>query len=129
MTCHSQVWSDSAMLEPVRESYRTDRSIEWVRVHDLPDFVYFNHSIHISKGVGCVTCHGQVDQMSLTRQESTLTMEWCWNCHKHPAPNLRPREEVFNLNWQPPDDRMALAEKLMKEYNVRSALDCSTCHR
>jgi NAD-dependent SIR2 family protein deacetylase len=129
MTCHSQVWSDSAMLEPVRESFRSDRSIEWVRVHDLPDFVYFNHSIHVSKGVGCVTCHGQVDQMSLMRQQESLQMEWCWSCHEHPGPNLRPRQEVFNPNWQPPDDRLALAETLMKEYNVRSALDCSTCHR
>jgi hypothetical protein len=129
MTCHSQVWSDSPLLEPVRESYRTDRSIEWVRVHDLPDFVYFNHSIHVRKGVGCVTCHGQVDDMALMRQEHTLQMEWCWNCHEHPAPNLRPREEVFNPNWQPSEDRMALAARLMEEYNVRSALDCTVCHR
>jgi hypothetical protein len=131
MTCHSQIWSDSGMLEPVRESYRTDKSIEWVRVHDLPDFAYFNHSIHINKGVGCVTCHGPVDQMALMRQENTLQMEWCWNCHKHPGPNLRPREEVFNPNWQPAEgeDRVALAAKLMKDYNVRSALSCSTCHR
>jgi hypothetical protein len=132
MTCHSQVWSDSPMLAPVRESFQSDQPILWTRVHDLPDFVYFDHSIHVAKGVGCASCHGRVDQMPLTWQESTLQMEWCWQCHEQPAGNLRPREQVFNMEWEPPADReqrLALAEKLMGENHVRSALDCSVCHR
>ena len=131
-TCHSQVWGDAPMLEPVRTSFRDDRSIEWTRVHDLPDFAYFNHSIHVAKGVGCVSCHGQVDEMPLMRQQNSLQMEWCLDCHRHPAPNIRPKEEVFNMNWQPPDDpaeRVSLAERLVAEYGVRSVTDCSACHR
>ena len=131
-TCHSQVWGDAPMLEPVRTSFRDDRSIEWTRVHDLPDFAYFNHSIHVAKGVGCVSCHGQVDEMPLMRQQNSLQMEWCLDCHRHPTPNIRPKEEVFNMNWQPPEDpaeRVSLAERLVAEYGVRSVTDCSACHR
>jgi len=128
-TCHSQIWSDAEMLEPVRESFRADESIEWVRVHDLPDFVYFNHSIHVNKGIGCVTCHGRVDQMALTWQESSLQMEWCYDCHRHPERHLRPREEVFSMTWTPPENHVELAQQLAEEYNVRSATDCSVCHR
>ena len=131
-TCHSQVWGHAPMLEPVRTSFRDDRSIEWTRVHDLPDFAYFNHSIHVAKGVGCVSCHGQVDEMPLMRQQNSLQMEWCLDCHRHPAENIRPKEEVFNMNWQPPDDpaeRVSLAERLVAEYGVRSVTDCSACHR
>ena len=131
-TCHSQVWGDAPMLEPVRTSFRDDRSIEWTRVHDLPDFAYFNHSIHVAKGVGCVSCHGQVDEMPLMRQQNSLQMEWCLDCHRHPAENIRPKEEVFNMNWQPPDDpaeRVLLAQRLVAEYGVRSVTDCSACHR
>src|SRR5437867_1800293 len=100
MTCHSQIWSNSPLLEPVRESFRTGRPLEWVRVHDLPDFVYFNHSVHIKKGVGCVTCHGQMDEMPLTWKEHDLTMGWCLNCHRNPEKYLRPRDQVFNLNYK-----------------------------
>jgi len=129
MTCHSQVWSDSPMLEAVRASYRSDQPIEWVRVHDLPDFVYFDHSIHVAKGIGCVTCHGRVDQMPLPWQEASLQMEWCWQCHQAPAQHVRPREEVFSMDWEPPQDQPQLAQKLIDEYHVRSAMDCSVCHR
>ncbi len=131
-TCHSQVWGDAPMLEPIRDSFRDDRSIEWTRVHDLPDFAYFNHSIHVAKGVGCVSCHGQVDEMPLIRQQNSLQMEWCLDCHRHPAENIRPKEEVFNMNWQPPEDpeeRVLLAQQLVAEYGVRSVTDCSACHR
>lgn len=127
--CHSQIWSDAPLLEPVRESFRSDQSIEWTRVHDLPDYVYFNHSIHVSKGVGCSTCHGRVDLMPLVWKHAPLTMSWCLDCHRNPAQYLRPREEVFNMAWQPPSNQMDLGKDLMDEYGVRRALDCSACHR
>jgi hypothetical protein len=129
MNCHVQIWADSGLLEPVRQSWRTNTSIEWIKVHDLPDFVYFNHSIHVHKGVGCASCHGRVDRMNLTWQASSLTMEWCIGCHRNPAPNLRPREEVFNMAWEPPADAEALQTALMAKNDVHGRDDCSTCHR
>jgi Cytochrome c7 and related cytochrome c len=131
MSCHSQIWSDSPALEPVRASYRTKKSIKWVRVHDLPDFVYFDHSIHVNKGVGCDTCHGRVDRMPLTWREASLQMEWCLDCHRAPERYLRPRDQVFNAEWQPPDgDQLALGQRLVNEYHVPRKLDdCSICHR
>jgi hypothetical protein len=99
MSCHSQLWSDSPELEKVRESFRTGKPIQWARVHDLPDFVFFNHSIHVQKGVSCVSCHGRVDEMPLMYKENTLTMEWCLRCHRNPEKNLRPREYVYDLAW------------------------------
>src|SRR6266404_6995741 len=106
MNCHSQIWSTAPMLEPVRESIRTDKSIRWIRVHDLPDYVYFNHSIHVAKGVGCTTCHGQVNKMPLMWQENTLQMSWCLDCHRHPERYVRPKSEVFSVNWQPPPNQV-----------------------
>lgn len=132
MTCHSQIWNEAPMLEPVRESYREDKSLEWIRVHDVPDYVYFNHSIHVSKGIGCATCHGQVDEMPLMMKAETLQMQWCMDCHWHPEMNLRPREEITNLDWEPPSDEaehLALAKQLATEYNVQSKVNCSVCHR
>jgi hypothetical protein len=129
MNCHAQIWSQSPMLEPVRESFRTDRSIQWVRVHDLPDFAYFDHSAHVNKGVGCSTCHGRVDQMPLTWQEASLQMEWCLDCHRHPERYLRPRAEVFNAAYQPPPDQLELGRRLKAEYHVQTRTACSTCHR
>ncbi len=131
MTCHSQIWSDSPMLEPVRASFRTDRSLEWIRVHDLPDFVYFNHSIHVKKGIGCVSCHGRVDQMPLVWKAHSLDMEWCLECHRHPEQFVRPREYVLRMDWQPAGEQLALGEMLVKEYHIdKSKLtNCSTCHR
>jgi cytochrome c7-like protein/class III cytochrome C family protein len=131
MNCHAQIWVDSPMLEPVRASFRTDKSIEWTKVHDLPDFVYFNHSIHVQKGIGCVSCHGRVDRMNLTWQENSLQMEWCLNCHRHPEQYLRPREQVFNMTWQPNGDQEALGRQLLQGYNIEVAhlTNCSTCHR
>ena len=132
MNCHNQLWTDSPMLEPVRESWRTGRSLEWVRVHNLADFVYFNHSIHVSKGVGCVTCHGRVDQMPLLWKVNTLYMQWCLECHRAPERFVRPREYVFSMDWQPGEDQISLGRKLVQEYKIQNAAyltSCSTCHR
>ncbi len=129
MTCHSQIWTDSPMLEPIRESFRTGKPLEWTRVHDLPDFVFFNHGIHVAKGVGCVTCHGQVDQMPLMFQEKTLYMEWCLECHRQPERFVRPRDRVFDMQWRPEEDQLALGRRLVKEYKINRMTDCSTCHR
>jgi len=129
MTCHSQIWSDSPMLEPVRESFRTDKPIAWTRVHDLPDFVYFDHSIHLKKGIGCVTCHGQVDQMPLMWREKSLYMEWCLECHRAPERFVRPRQHVFSVDWQPSEDQLTLGQRLVQEYNIKKLANCSICHR
>ncbi len=132
MTCHSQIWNEAPMLEAVRASYRDDSSLAWVRVHDLPDYVYFNHSIHVNKGIGCASCHGRVDQMPLMRKAETLQMSWCMDCHWHPEMNLRPKSEVTNMTWEPPADpeeHLAMAKELAEEYNVKSKVSCSVCHR
>ena len=129
MNCHSQMWASSPTLEPVRESYRTGRSIEWTRVNDLPDFVYFNHSIHVHKGIGCTECHGRVDKMPLTWQAQPLTMQWCLNCHRHPERYVRPRDQVFSMDYAPPRDQIALGARLVREYHIQSLTSCSTCHR
>lgn len=132
MNCHSQIWSDISMLEPVRASYRTGEPLHWTRVHNLPEFVYFDHSIHVNKGVGCATCHGRVDQMPLTYQVAPLTMEWCLECHRNPEQFVRPREQVFNMDWQPPADQQNLGRELVRQYQIRdtrSLTNCSTCHR
>jgi len=129
INCHSQIWAQSAFLEPVRVSFRTDESIRWIRVNDLPDFVYFNHSVHVHKGIGCVSCHGRVDQMNQLYQAAPLTMEWCLACHRNPLPNVRPREQVFNMAWESPADHAGLGQELMKAYDVHPRTDCSTCHR
>jgi hypothetical protein len=102
INCHSQIWTNAALLEPVRESWATGASIQWIRVHDLPDYVYFNHEIHVNKGIGCASCHGRVDQMPLMYMENTLQMEWCLNCHRNPAVNLRPTGEIYNMAWTGP---------------------------
>jgi hypothetical protein len=129
MNCHVQIWADSAMLAPVRESARANTSIAWIKVHDLPDFVYFNHSIHVHKGIGCVTCHGRVDLMNLTWQTASLHMEWCLDCHRNPARFVRPREEVFNMTWEPPVDQEVLGAQLVSELEIAGRDDCSICHR
>ena len=132
MNCHQQIWVGADALKPVRESYRTGESIPWQRVHNLPGFVYFDHSIHVQKGVGCASCHGQIDEMQLTRQVPSLLMEWCLDCHRRPENELRPREEVFNMKYQKPPDQVQLGRGLKEEYQVRDAqllTSCSTCHR
>ena len=129
MNCHTQIWPESPILEPVRESFRTGKSLEWTRVNNLPGFVYFDHSIHVHKGVGCVTCHGRVDQMPLIWRENTLYMEWCLECHRNPERFVRPRQQVFNMDWQPPSDQIALGQKLVQQYKIESLTSCSVCHR
>ena len=129
MNCHSQIWAQSPTLEPVRASLRTDTSLEWIKVHDLPDFAYFNHSAHVNKGVGCSTCHGRVDQMPLVFQEKSLQMEWCLECHRNPERFLRPKSEVYNIAYEPPANQLELGRTLVKDYNVKPQVTCSTCHR
>jgi formamidopyrimidine-DNA glycosylase len=128
MNCHTQIWAESPILAPVRESFRTGNSLEWTRVNNLPGFVYFDHSIHVHKGVGCATCHGRVDQMPLMWREHTLYMEWCLECHRNPERFVRPREQVFSMDWQP-SDQIALGQKLVQEYKIESLTSCSVCHR
>ena len=134
MNCHSQIWANAPILEPVRSSFRTDTPLNWIRVNDLPDFVYFNHQIHIKQGVGCNVCHGPVDKMPLMYQAKSLLMEFCLDCHKAPEKYLRPRTEVFNMNYQVPADttQLELGLRLKREYNVSSVehmTSCSVCHR
>jgi hypothetical protein len=132
MNCHSQIWVGSPILEPVRESYDKNQSLRWRRVYNLPGFVYFDHSIHVQKGVGCSTCHGRVDQMPFMYQEPTLLMEWCLECHRNPAAQVRPREEVFNMKYEPPANQLELGRKLVERYKIKdsaSLTSCSLCHR
>lgn len=131
MTCHSQVWTNAPMLEPVRESWRTGKPLEWTRVHDLPDYAYFNHSIHVAKGIGCNTCHGAVDRMPLMFQNSSLQMQWCLDCHRNPEKNIRPRDEVFNMGYVHPPNQIDFGKELVKKYhvNVTQLSDCYICHR
>ena len=129
MGCHEQIWNKSPLLDELRARYFTDRAIPWSRVHRLPDFVYFNHSIHVNKGVGCVSCHGRVDQMALVEQVAPLTMGWCLDCHRDPAAHLRPVQEITNMTWEPPSDRGQLALALMSQNQVQTRTNCTTCHR
>jgi NAD-dependent SIR2 family protein deacetylase len=132
MNCHSQVWSTAPILEPVRASFRNNTPLTWIRVNDLPDFVYFNHQIHVKQGVGCATCHGPVDKMPLTYQAESLQMEWCLSCHREPEKFLRPRSEVFNMAYEAPANQLELGLALKKEYKVASVehlTSCSVCHR
>jgi hypothetical protein len=131
MTCHSQIWTNAQILEPVRESWRTEKPLAWTRVHNLPDYVYFNHSIHIAKGIGCNTCHGQVDQMPLMYQAASLQMEWCLQCHRNPEQYIRPKEKVFDMKYQPPKNQLELGRQLVEQYHVQKQqlTDCYICHR
>jgi hypothetical protein len=129
MNCHSQIWSTSPELERVRESFRSGKSLEWVRVHDLPEFAYFDHSAHVNKGMGCTTCHGRVDRMPLVWQEASLQMEWCLACHRAPEKFVRPQAEVYSAAYEPPANQLELGRKLVQEYGLKPRTSCSTCHR
>ncbi|MCZ2149051.1 MAG: cytochrome c family protein [Bryobacterales bacterium] len=149
MSCHSMIWTNAKILEPVRQSWATGKSLEWTRVHDLPGFVYFNHSIHVNKGMGCSECHGRVDQMPLMEQEHTLYMEWCLDCHRNPEARVRPRDKVFQMDYKHPEclpgleggegkagetkepcvSQEELGKKLVAEYKIQKLTDCYTCHR
>ena len=131
MNCHAQLWTDAPILEPVRASFRDNKPLHWTRVHDLPDFVYFNHSIHVKKGVGCATCHGRVDKMPLMYQQANLQMNWCSDCHRNPAKYVRPRDQVYNMAWERPSNDPGLGERLVQEYKIagpQQLTNCSTCH-
>lgn len=132
MNCHSQMWVGSDMLAPVRESYSTNKSLEWKRVYNLPGFVYFDHSIHVHKGIGCTTCHGAVDEMPFMYQAPSLLMEWCLDCHRRPEENLRPQAAIFDVKWQPPSDQREQGRKLAQEYEIKDThylTSCTVCHR
>ncbi len=132
MTCHSRIWTNAELLEPVRESWRTGQPIAWVKIHDLPDFVYFNHSIHVQKGVGCSTCHGRVDKMPLVFKTSSLQMAWCLECHREPEKFLRPRDRIFEMDYQVPRDQEQLGLELATRYHLlppQLMENCSLCHR
>lgn len=131
MSCHSQIWKDSPMLAPVRDSLRTGKPLQWTRVHDVPDFVYFNHSIHVSKGVGCESCHGRVDQMPLMRRAHTLQMSWCLECHTHPEKFLRDADQIFAFGIESRSTESQHGEELVKKMGIKPAelIDCWTCHR
>lgn len=132
MTCHSQIWTNAAMLAPVRNAYESGKPISWTRVNRLPDYVFFDHSIHLSKGIGCTECHGRVDEMPMTRAVHSFQMRWCLDCHGDPERSVRPREAVFQMDWRPPPSSSAereLRRWLAREYHVRPRVSCYTCHR
>lgn len=131
MTCHSQVWTNAEMLAPVRKSLAQGEPIRWTRVHNLPDYVYFDHSVHVTNGIGCSTCHGPIEEMRLTRQAAPLTMAWCLDCHRNPVPHLRPREAIFDQTWKPPENQEEEGRKLLAQYHIETEhlTDCSRCHR
>jgi NAD-dependent SIR2 family protein deacetylase len=132
MSCHSQLWTESDMLRPVRTSYRTNQPIQWNRVYNLPDYVYFNHSIHVNTGVGCETCHGRVDQMPLIRKASTLYMKWCLDCHRAPEQFLRPQQYIYAFGYDLPEEaQRTVGQALIEQFdiNVGSLDNCSICHR
>ncbi len=132
MNCHSQIWTNAAILQPVRDSWNNNQPLHWNRVYNLPQFVYFNHSPHIQKGIGCESCHGRVDQMQQTYKATSMQMEWCLDCHRAPEKYIRPKDQVFTMGWQPPQPQAVLGPQLVKEYQVldaRTLTSCSTCHR
>jgi hypothetical protein len=130
MTCHSQIWTSAPMLAPVRQSMAEDKPLHWRRVYDLPDYVFFDHSIHVAKGVGCSECHGPVDEMRLTYKATSLQMSWCLDCHRDPGPRLRPHDQIFNLHWHRTPDTPA-PDVLVAQYGIEvgKLQDCSICHR
>jgi Cytochrome c7 and related cytochrome c len=127
INCHAQIWTNAELLEPVRQSWATGASIQWIRVHDLPDYVYFNHEIHVNKGIGCASCHGRVDEMPLMYQQNTLQMEWCLNCHRNPAVNLRPTSEIYNMAWAgPSNDKPVWCTSTVKGGATAQNVSCTT---
>ena len=134
MNCHRGIYPDSPKLAEIRKSYAEGTPVRWVKVHDLPDYAYFNHSAHVNAGVGCVVCHGPVNQMDVVRQVQPLNMAWCVECHRNPQPYLRPKQEVTNLDWVPPGgdtvaNRVQLGRELQKKHHIYPSTDCVTCHR
>ena len=131
MSCHSQLWTNAAILAPVRQSLATGVPLHWRRVHVLPDYVFFDHSVHVTNGIGCSTCHGAIQTMPQVRQVAPLTMAWCLDCHRDPTPHLRPPDRIYAMDWQPPADQAAQGQRLLGLYHIDTAhlTDCSRCHR
>ncbi|MBC8401311.1 MAG: ammonia-forming cytochrome c nitrite reductase subunit c552 [Candidatus Marinimicrobia bacterium] len=129
MNCHQLILPESKKLLPVRESWATGKPLEWVRVHKIPDFAYFDHSVHINAGVGCASCHGNITEMEVVKLVEPLSMSWCLTCHRDPDQHLRPLAEITNMKWTPPDDQIQLAQQFKLERNIKTREDCSTCHR
>lgn len=129
MNCHSVVWKDAPILEPVRQSLQENKPLEWVRVHDLSDFVYFDHSVHIAKGVSCVSCHGQVNEMPLMWRDKSLSMQWCLSCHREPEKELRPVDKVFDMHWKPEQDKEFVHPEIDTGKTVNQLTNCTVCHR
>jgi hypothetical protein len=129
MNCHANIRPESEMLLAVRESHASGMPVEWIRVHDLPDFVYFNHSAHVTRGVGCVECHGRVDKMETVNQDQPLSMAWCLSCHRHPDEHLRPLDQITNMAWQPPEGAGVVGAQIRQAFAINPPTDCSTCHR
>ena len=132
MTCHSVIWTGSPMLAPVRESLANNTPLEWTRINRLPDYAYFNHSIHITKGIGCSSCHGAINEMQLTYRANSFKMEFCLSCHRAPENFVRPQQEIWNMQWQPPADQSTVGPALVKDYHIAGPerlTDCSICHR
>jgi hypothetical protein len=129
MNCHSQVWQTASFLAPVRESWFEGQPLRWQRVHQLPQFVYFNHSAHVNRGVGCVECHGRVDLMAQVHAVAPLTMIWCLRCHRDPAEHLRPQSEITNMEWSPGQPRREIGERIRNERHIDPPVNCTGCHR
>lgn len=129
MNCHEKIRADSVALQPVRDAYATGAPLNWNRVHDLPDYVFFNHSAHVTRGVGCESCHGRVDLMEVVYQAAPLTMSWCLDCHRDPEPNLRPPELVTEMGYNPPGSRREVGRLVAEQNTIVPSTDCSTCHR
>jgi len=131
ISCHQQIKKDSPKLTPLFESWESGDPVEWVRVHKLPGYVYFNHSVHVGRGVSCVSCHGQVNEMTRIYHAKPLSMSWCLDCHRTPENHLRPLDKVFELNWKPEEGKtqLEMGEQLKKEWNVNPPVNCAGCHR
>jgi len=129
MNCHAEIGKDSAKLLPLRQSWAKGEPIRWVRVHDLPDYAYFDHSAHVARGVGCASCHGPVHKMEEVRQVASLSMGWCLECHRAPEAHLRPLEAVTDMDWVAPEDPVQFGRRLREQYTINPSTDCSTCHR
>lgn len=128
MNCHTNIRNDSPLLAPIRESYETGEPVEWNRVHDLPDYAYFNHSAHVTRGIGCASCHGRIDTMEVVTQQEPLSMGWCLDCHREPEQHLRPLDRITDMEWAP-ENQLEIGRRLRQEYNINPSTSCSTCHR
>jgi len=129
LNCHDQIKQDSPYIKDIKQSYDSEEPIDWVNVHMLPDYVYFDHSRHVNSGVSCVQCHGRVDQMEIVQQVEPLSMSWCLDCHRNPAPSIWPKEHVTNLSWESDEDPLEMGSRLVEEYHLNPKIECSVCHR